>query len=225
MPPRPGVLSALGLLVASVEHDAVETVAVLAAPRRRKRWRQSYGAPGAPTCAALMAADRVPDGEARPPASPTCATSGQGYTLDVPVPLGLDDEAIAEWSTSSTRPTSGSTGIRHPGAEIEFVNVRVVQEWGRRGRRAPDAQPDSMPPGAGQPSAYFDELGGYVDTPIYQRSALQVGDEITGPAIVEQADTTLVVYPGQRAVLDSAHNLIVAVPSGLGARAKVAVAS
>jgi N-methylhydantoinase A len=35
------------------------------------------------------------------------------------------------------------------------------------------------------------------------------GEAISGPAIVEQADTTMVVYPGQRAEVDSTGNLVI----------------
>jgi N-methylhydantoinase A len=38
---------------------------------------------------------------------------------------------------------------------------------------------------------------------------LPVGGELVGPAIVEQADTTVVLYPGQRGKLDHAGNLII----------------
>ena len=45
--------------------------------------------------------------------------------------------------------------------------------------------------------AYFEEVGAYELTLIYLRSTLVAGQEIVGPAIVEQPDTTTVVYPGQ----------------------------
>ena len=38
------------------------------------------------------------------------------------------------------------------------------------------------------------------------------GQEIDGPAIVEQPDTTTVVYPGQRLRVDEAGNLVIHVP-------------
>jgi N-methylhydantoinase A len=73
--------------------------------------------------------------------------------------------------------------------------------------------------------AYFEEAGGYVDTPIYARGALAVGDELAGPAIVEQPDTTFVIYPGHTATLDASNNLVVSVPAPADAAATEAVAS
>ena len=44
--------------------------------------------------------------------------------------------------------------------------------------------------------AYFRELGGMVETPVYLGDALQAGNRIEAPAIIEEATTTVVVFPG-----------------------------
>lgn len=49
---------------------------------------------------------------------------------------------------------------------------------------------------------YFETHGDYVDTPVYDGALVQPGNLIPGPAIVEEPDTTIVVYPGQEAMLD-----------------------
>ena len=48
----------------------------------------------------------------------------------------------------------------------------------------------------------------YRDTPIYQRDLLPLGAQFDGPAIVEQPDTTTVVYPGFTCRVDDAGNLL-----------------
>jgi N-methylhydantoinase A len=48
-------------------------------------------------------------------------------------------------------------------------------------------------------AAYFAGQGQPVATPVYRRDDLGSEQVIAGPAIVEQADTTTVVYPGQAA--------------------------
>lgn len=45
---------------------------------------------------------------------------------------------------------------------------------------------------------------GYQDTPIYRGAALAPGHEIAGPAIIEETFTTIVVYPGWKAIVDDA---------------------
>lgn len=61
--------------------------------------------------------------------------------------------------------------------------------------------------------AYFDEYQEYRDTPIYQRDLLPPGAQFDGPAIVEQPDTTTVVYPGLSCRVDDAGNLLLTLMS------------
>jgi len=159
----------------------------------------------------MMRADRVPEGAATTTRFADMRYIGQGYTLEVPVPLQLDDAAVAgvidEFHAIHLRVYNHA----HPGAATEFVNLRVVQEWAL-------PRPDLRPAAAAQSSAapetrraYFEELADFVDTPVYSRSSLAVGQELQGPAIVEQSDTTLVIYPDSHAVLNEAGALVVSV--------------
>jgi N-methylhydantoinase A len=50
--------------------------------------------------------------------------------------------------------------------------------------------------------------GGWQDTPIYRRDRLPVGACFTGPAIVDQLDTTIVLEPGFEARRDALGNLV-----------------
>jgi N-methylhydantoinase A len=47
------------------------------------------------------------------------------------------------------------------------------------------------------------------DTPVYDRATLKPGDKIEGPAVIEQLDSTTLLFPGDRAVVDPYLNLIV----------------
>ena len=81
---------------------------------------------------------------------------------------------------------------------------------GKRARREGLSTPASAAP-AGRASerrrVWF--AGEWIDTPILLREALCPGDTITGPAIVEQLDTTTIVEPGDPAVIDAQGNLII----------------
>ncbi|WP_067244988.1 hydantoinase/oxoprolinase family protein [Microbacterium resistens] len=61
----------------------------------------------------------------------------------------------------------------------------------------------------GTRSTCFDPAEGYVDTPVYDRARLTPGDVVTGPAIVEQMDTTTVLLPSDVCRVDAYRNLIV----------------
>jgi N-methylhydantoinase A len=60
----------------------------------------------------------------------------------------------------------------------------------------------------GSRSAWFD---GWVETPIYWRDHLPADATISGPAIVEQMDTTIIIEPGDVAVQDSDGNIIITI--------------
>ena len=61
----------------------------------------------------------------------------------------------------------------------------------------------------GSRRAYFAALGGFVETPTYDREQLHAGASITGPAIVEEKDSTAVIGPGATASVDALLNLVV----------------
>jgi N-methylhydantoinase A len=50
------------------------------------------------------------------------------------------------------------------------------------------------------------------DVPVWQRSGLSPGARIAGPAIIEEKTSTIVLYPGQRAEVDSYSNIEVELP-------------
>ena len=72
---------------------------------------------------------------------------------------------------------------------------------GRRGSGAASALKGNRP-------VYFHEAGGFVPTAVYDRHRLGVGDELAGPAVVEEEGSTLVMGPGGSARVASSGNLV-----------------
>jgi N-methylhydantoinase A len=48
-------------------------------------------------------------------------------------------------------------------------------------------------------------------TPIYDRTGLGISTKISGPAIIEQFDSTTVVFPNDELNIDKALNLIISI--------------
>ena len=100
----------------------------------------------------------------------------------------------------------------HLDKSVEFVSGRVaaigltsappLKKLEGGGRAAP--------PTEGRP-VYFEESGGFVDTDVVDRGTLGPGSVLTGPAIVEQVDSTIVIHPRQKASVDEFGNLLIAV--------------
>ena len=88
-------------------------------------------------------------------------------------------------------------GRRGPDVPVEAINGRVVSSGPRPELELAAVALDasSRPPQSTR-QAYFPGLGGYIETPVFDRYALRPGTQLDGPAIVEERESTLVVGPG-----------------------------
>jgi N-methylhydantoinase A len=55
---------------------------------------------------------------------------------------------------------------------------------------------------------YFPTTGGFVECPVYDYTSLPSGAHLTGPAIITQDLSTIVVQPQHQVRLDSYGNII-----------------
>jgi N-methylhydantoinase A len=97
---------------------------------------------------------------------------------------------------------------------VEFVSFRAVQTYSPPKPSLPrltikgtlsDAQ-------KGKREAYFEGHKKPIQTPIYDRWKLPIGGKLKGSAIIEQEDTTTVIYPGHEAHLDDFGNVVINIP-------------
>ncbi len=134
------------------------------------------------------------------------------FTVDVPEGDINDLKAISENFLAAMQARYGyvlPTGY----VEIEIVNIRIIA-WGIVNK--PELKKlintgDAKKGLKGYRKVYFEETKGFTDTAIYERSLLQTGATFSGPAIVEQPDTTTVMPPGCTATVDTYGNLIIKV--------------
>jgi N-methylhydantoinase A len=107
-------------------------------------------------------------------------------------------------------------GVR-PADPVQFVTMRVRVIG--RAEEVPAAQvrPADRPAVvAGERAVWFAEAGGFVPTPIYRRHELTQGHAISGPAMVQEASSSVPVPPGYVGVVDEWLNLRVRRDSGEG---------
>jgi N-methylhydantoinase A len=62
---------------------------------------------------------------------------------------------------------------------------------------------------SGERKVFFGIEHGILKAQIYNRELLEPNHKITGPAIVEQLDTTTVIHPEQEAVVDEYRNIVI----------------
>jgi N-methylhydantoinase A len=137
---------------------------------------------------------------------------GQGHELRIPIPSGaLGSENVQTIEILFLDAYRRSYGHAAADVPLEVLTWRVVaqaQPMTVRPTHALSGRNVSKQPVKGTRKVYFRESAGFMDVPVYDRYALHPGDRIPGPAIVEETESTVVVGPAARGVIDALFNLV-----------------
>ena len=214
-PVAAGVASALGLLIAPARVDRVATVALqwdaidwAALDKEYQALEAEAGKVIAETGLDAKAADVTRLADMR--------YVGQGFEIVVTLPAGPFSAASATGVEAAFTETYRRTFSRiPPEGKIEIINIRVSMRASVPGPGIAFAVPTgaSVTP-KNTRKVYFPEAGAYVETKVYDRAALPAGVKVPGPAIVEEAESTLVVGPDGTMHVDPHGNLIVDLSDG-----------
>ena len=212
VPRSPGTLSAFGLLVSDFETDGVKTLFVRNAAladvetveaefrRLESRGEEELMREGV---------DGIPVRHRR---TAEMRYEGQAYELEVAIGTPFD-LAARQRAVDGFHEVHGQVyGHFNTARQVEVVNLRVVSYQaaadlpddalsGDLHRNNEDAQST-----AARRAAF--PMAGVVDAPILRRPDIPAGAVVEGPAIIEQADTTVVVDKGQLAIGEAGNLLI-----------------
>ncbi|MGE3783229.1 MAG: hydantoinase/oxoprolinase family protein, partial [Alphaproteobacteria bacterium] len=216
IPPTPGILCALGMLVADLRHDLVQTRLAAHRDLSPETARAAFE-PMLAEARRLLDADRVPPQRQRIEMRLDMRYVGQSYELPIPV-TGFSE---AEWGAlvpAFHAEHASRFGHSDPRAPVEIVSFGVTATGLIDTPELPrPPQGGAEPPEqarSGSRPAYFEaegRSGGWAECPVWRREALLAGNRIAGPAIVEEISATTVLYPGDRAHVDAIGSLIVEV--------------
>ena len=138
---------------------------------------------------------------------------GQGHEVRVPLPDGqLDSRSISTITTSFEEVYSRLYERLSPSVPIEIISWRIISSGPKPEVRLEVPHTESKTAQAalkGRREAYFPELGGYSTIPVYDRYRLFPGENFSGPAIVEERESTIIVGPDRRFRIDEQWNLII----------------
>ena len=141
----------------------------------------------------------------------------QGYEVRVAVPGGaLDPSRRGALKENFEQAYKAIYGHTMSGAPIEVVSWRVIAH----GPNPELVLPKANAKGSGgiesalkgRRDAYLPETKTRVDVPVYDRYALSVGDNLEGPAIVEERESTVVINGSSSLQVDAFNNLIIDLP-------------
>ena len=205
VPPNPGVTSALGCLLVDVQHDLSESYIQPAATADLAHIEDRFAALEAEAWD-RMRHEGVADDQVVMERTIDMMYQGQWRSLAVPAgsPVGSLEALVTKFHGLHER----EYNFRRDGAPVDLyrLNLRAVG-------MVPKAALAEHPLGGVLPApkerrpVWFGGKDAY-DTPVYWRPDLPAGVSFSGPAIVEQLDSTTVVPPGAHAEVDKYLNIV-----------------
>jgi N-methylhydantoinase A len=210
IPPHPGILSALGLLSTDLQHDAVRTF-VQRGPVYDSTGMEAVYRTMHAEATARLAAEGIPEARQTFQRLADLRYARQGFEITVEFPANeVSESAVQQLITRFHRRHEQLYTYAATDTPVEIVNLRL-RAVGRMDKLALptlDAVPTGTVPAITQSRPVYFVASGFVETPVFARHALRAGHTIHGPAIIEQLDTTTVIYPGHQATVDAYGNLL-----------------
>ncbi|MFI5419671.1 MAG: hydantoinase/oxoprolinase family protein [Nitrososphaerales archaeon] len=205
IPWSPGLFSAFGLMVANIGRDFVSSKMMkldnfpFDEVNSRFENLEQKGL-------VEMSQERVPKSRIVLARSLDMRFVGQSYELNIPCRSGkIDQNVLQEIANNFISKHRKIYGHAAEGEPIEIINLRVSVTG-----IVPPPQVTKIQPSREnareairtQREIYFRKINKQTLCPVYTRSKLLAGDQIVGPAVIEQPDSTTTVYPEQQAQVD-----------------------
>ncbi|GAA4115294.1 hydantoinase/oxoprolinase family protein [Enteractinococcus coprophilus] len=204
VPPNPGVTSAMGCLLVDIQHDFSRQYTGLASEADIEELEANYRRVES-EAAARLRHEGVSDDRVVLQRLVSMRYVGQWRSLVIPMGHGKDalNKAIEAFHEQHER----EFAFRNDETPVELYQLQL-HAVGKTTK--PNFQPAAITDGGpGEPverrSVYFD--GQWHETPIYNRSDIPAGAKFTGPAIINQLDSTTVVPPETDAEVDEWLNI------------------
>jgi N-methylhydantoinase A len=193
VPLAAGVLSALGLAISEVRRDLVSPLLT----------ELEAADPAAlEACFARLDADARErlTGEGRLSLARLADLRYQGQSFELTVEAEALEELAARFHAEHER----RYGYRMEEEAVELVSLRLVATVPREKPELSGASPRRKERPARRHASLDD---GWSELDVHDRAALGVGSRLEGPAVVEFAESTLLVRPGWRATVDEVGTL------------------
>ena len=214
VPAAPGIVCAQGLVVSDLKEDFVASQRIIVSADTHSQLLTQVDTLLAQTARWFEHENIAPELRGLE-LSLDARYVGQNFELPVPVSMGVTINSDTLPDSDGLRQSffavhDKAYGYHNPDDPIEIINFRVTA----RGRLYRGDESIGAAEGVGDLNStaerviYFESDHG-VSGKIYQRSALASGHRIEGPAVIEQLDTTTLIYPGDHAMVDNVGNILI----------------
>ena len=224
VPPYPGIAAAMGLIATDMVYEYAATtyqrLSTLDVPALQGRFEELEA-----QAARQLGDDGIPPERVVIQRIVDARYLGQGYELRVDVASGTIDEAWVEKVRADFHDVHEREFTRRfEDSDIEVPNIRVrgiglMPTLSTPELQAGDESPDAALRHEGEAWFVVDGSLEHVPTRYYDRTALQAGNRLEGPAIVNQYDSTTAIPPGIGAHVDRFGSIVIDVGASAEARA------
>ncbi len=208
VPREASVLCAFGMLMCELRHDYVRTFVARLENLDWSRLETLVETMSAEGSLAL-ADERIPPARRRVELRLDCRYIKQYHEVSVPVPI----DAIGQHDAGAIASAFNAEHLRLYGyslqaerTPVEIINVRL-QAIGATDRPSYRSEalgsPDASAALKGRRSSYVAERNAFAQVPVYDGHRMRCGHRITGPALIEQQTTAIVVSDTYDCVVDA----------------------
>ena len=207
VPREASVMCAAGQLLSDLRHDFVRSC-VMALDRLDRDRVEGHFQDLQRAATDALVAEGVPRNRIAVSSAADVRYVGQFSEVPVPVPeTAMTEAAVAALAREFHRIHESLNGYSMPDAAAEIVNLRVVG----RGLAGSEAMPESDAAEGtaltGRRQVFFEDS--FREVAVYDGHRLASGEDVVGPAIVEQETTTVVVPPEYQLTCDAFGNYLV----------------
>ena len=208
IPPSPGILCAEGAMNAPLSTEYVSTILTRLDEIGIKKIRGSANTLNEKVNL-WYEKESVPTSERKSWCTVGARYYGQNYELSLPIDLSKTNDMLVTNITSEFHKAhEANYGFASTSEPIQVVNVAIKAIGDLDVPTLPKAIiSDEVKPKYFRSTLF--ELGSRHNTPVYKRSDLVAEQSIKGPAIVEQMDTTILIFPNDVGHVDAWGNLII----------------
>ncbi len=218
VPPIPGILSAMGMLISDIRHDFVLTRIIpisKASPDVLEPVFQDLQQKAVD----MLRREGVEQKDTTLLKYVDVRYVGQSFEIRVKFEGDVcTAEHIQELVRNFHVEHEKRYGHKDLNAPVELVNFRVEGIGKRESiflREIPSGKAD--PPMESLKSirkVYFEEKQTFLDTRIFERERLLAENVIEGPAVVEESNATTLIHPGMAGKVDSYGAILITIPDG-----------
>ena len=207
VPPNPGVTSAMGCLLVDIQHDFSDSFMADAATTKPEDLEAAFKKIEEEAAARLQHEDVAPENTVLQ-RTIEMMYQGQWRSLAVPAPAKIT-------STSDLIEGFHNQHEREYNFRREDAPVSVFRVGVKATGVVPKAELPShdvivhRPEPTGHRAVWFN--GKAIKSDVYDRALIKAGAEFTGPAIVKQVDSTVLIPPNATAAVDQYMNILIRV--------------